>query len=136
VWAAVTCRTGKLIPLSDLRERCQVGARCYAGIKTVPLWQIRGTAGRHADFDDAFHPLHDRNRDRWLGVAAAYLRGAALPPIELVRVGDSYFVLDGHHRVSVARALGQQDIEAEVTIYGVGRAASTEGWALAPVRSI
>ena len=56
---------------------------------------------------------------RWLGVAAARDHGKVLPPVVLVQVGGVYFVRDGHHRISVARALGQLDIEAEVTVWQV-----------------
>jgi hypothetical protein len=56
---------------------------------------------------------------RWLRVAAARDQGKVLPPVVLVQVGDVYFVRDGHHRISVARALGQLDIEAEATVWHV-----------------
>lgn len=71
-------------------------------------------AGRTRDFDGNFRPKHERLADRWISVAKAYLRGRSLPPVKLVEIGDSYFVLDGHHRISVARALGQEKIKAIV----------------------
>jgi hypothetical protein len=55
----------------------------------------------------------------WLSVAVARQRGKSLPPVKLIQVGDVYYVQDGHHRISVARALGQRDIEAEVTVWQV-----------------
>ena len=85
----------------------------------VPISQICGSEGRCHDFDRDFHPLQDHNKERWLGIARARQRGKALPPVELVRVGDVYFVLDGHHRISVARALGQRHIEAKVMVWQV-----------------
>ena len=54
---------------------------------------------------------------RWLGVARAALRGEHLPPVDLIRAGDVYYVRDGHHRISVARALGQREIDARVTVW-------------------
>jgi hypothetical protein len=85
----------------------------------VPICQIRGSEGRCSDFDRNFNPLQDHNRVRWLRIAAARQRGRSLPPVELVQVGDFYFVRDGHHRVSVARALGQPFIAARVTALNV-----------------
>ena len=75
--------------------------------------------GRSDDFDRDFNPLQDHNKERWLNIAAARRRGKALPPVELVQVEDIYFVLDGHHRISVAQAMGQQDIEAMVMVWRV-----------------
>jgi len=54
-------------------------------------------------------------RPRWEQLALAQRRGAAIPPIEVYRVGDQYFVSDGHRRVSIAAATGQQTIDAYVT---------------------
>lgn len=64
--------------------------------------------------DCSFYPVRDHNQGRWLGVATARQEEKSLPPVELIQVGDVYFVRDGHHRISVARALGQPVIEAEV----------------------
>jgi hypothetical protein len=96
---------------------CTVGAPHYAGMRTVPIDQIQGSQGRSNDFDCDWHPLQARTRSRWLGIARARSRGQTMPPVDLIRVGDVYFVQDGHHRISVARALGQLDIEAEVTVW-------------------
>ncbi len=85
-----------------------------AGLRTVPTRQIRGSENRSADFDSDFHPLQARTRDRWVSIAMARFVGATLPPIELIQVGDIYYVRDGHHRLSVSRALGEEFIEAHV----------------------
>jgi hypothetical protein len=82
----------------------------------VPIHQITGSEGRGDDFDREFNPLQDHTRARWMGIAATQLRGKALPPVELTQVGDAYSIDDGHHRISVARALGQRVIEADVVI--------------------
>jgi hypothetical protein len=66
------------------------------------------------DFDSQFQPLNARVRERWLSVAAAWYQGLGLPAVELVKIGRYYFVLDGNHRVSVARAMGKLEIDAEV----------------------
>jgi hypothetical protein len=89
----------------------------YVGTCVVPVRLIRGSEGRLTDFDADFHPLHLHNRERWLNLAAAWLQGIVLPPVDLVRVGDVFYVRDGHHRVSVARALGQDYIDALVTVW-------------------
>jgi hypothetical protein len=86
---------------------------------TVPIAQIGGSEGRAGDFDRDFNPLQDYTRERWLGIAAARERGKALPLVSLAQVGDIYFVKDGHHRISVARALGQKAIEAKVVEWQV-----------------
>ncbi len=81
----------------------------------VPLDAIVGTVDRGRDFDRSFRPTTGRVRSRWEHIAAAMRRGEAMPPVDLVRIGQIYFVRDGHHRVSVARALGHDDIDAIVT---------------------
>jgi hypothetical protein len=85
------------------------------GKAVVPLDVIVGTVDRGRDFDRSFRPTTARVRSRWEHIAAAMRRGEAMPPVDLVRVGQIYFVRDGHHRVSVARALGHTDIDAMVT---------------------
>lgn len=97
-----------------------VGALGYvsehsAGNAVVPLDAIVGTVDRGRDFDRSFRPTTGRVRSRWEHIATAMRRGEAMPPVDLVRVGQIYFVRDGHHRVSVARALGRTDIDANVT---------------------
>ncbi|MGC9358145.1 MAG: hypothetical protein ACP5GX_09765 [Anaerolineae bacterium] len=118
-WGKLTGRLPSLISLSEVEKKCTVRGRCYDGIHSVPLDKIRGSEGREQDFDAHFNPLHASDRDRWVGVAAAWQSRASLPPVELIQVGDVYFVRDGHHRISVARALGQEAIDAEVTVWRV-----------------
>jgi ParB/Sulfiredoxin domain len=74
-----------------------------------------GTVDRSRDFDRSFRPTSQRVRRRWEGIAEAIRRGQAMPPIDVYKIGDLYFVRDGHHRVSVARAMGLDSIEAYVT---------------------
>jgi hypothetical protein len=97
----------------------QVRGRRYGGIQSVAISQICGSMGRTGDFDHRFHPLDDRLRSRWISVAMARSQYVPLPPVSLVQVGDCYFVEDGHHRISVARALGESAIDAEVTVWDV-----------------
>jgi hypothetical protein len=92
------------------------------GLEVVPLDAIVGTVDRGRDFDRTFRPTSGRVRSRWEQIAAATRRGESMPPVDLVRIGEIYFVRDGHHRVSVARALGRVDIDGYVTevVTGVG----------------
>jgi hypothetical protein len=118
-WSAGSRDSRRLLDLSEIEDTYRIEARSHAGLHTVPIEQIRGSEGRSNDFDRDFHPLQDHCKDRWLRIAAARDQDKALPPVVLVRIGDIYFVRDGHHRISVARALGQLDIEAEVTVWHV-----------------
>jgi hypothetical protein len=120
-WAALTGRSCRLHALQEVWQRCHVSTSEQSHLSTetrlVPIAQIQGSEGRCGDFDRDFNPLHDRSRERWLRIAAARRCGKPLPPVVLAQVGDLYFVQDGHHRISVARALGQRDIEARVTVW-------------------
>jgi hypothetical protein len=86
----------------------------YVGLKTVPLDSILGTVDRAKGFDRQFRPTTARVRARWERIANAVRRGEPMPPISLFQIGEVYFVRDGHHRVSVARALGRSEIDAYV----------------------
>ncbi len=105
---------GLILPFEEVIEALGVVGREDRGLQIVPLDAIVGTVDRAADFDRGFRPTSPRLRSRWERIAAAQRRGESLPPISLYRVGDLYFVRDGHHRVSVAKSLGRQDIDAYV----------------------
>jgi hypothetical protein len=81
-------------------------------LQVVPLTQIVGTVEPSLHFDARFRPASELVRARWERIALAHRRGAALPPIEVVKRPDGYYVVDGRHRVSVALALGLREIEA------------------------
>jgi len=85
------------------------------GLQVIPLDSIVGSVDRTRDFDRRFRPTSGQSRERWQRLALAQRRGEAIPPIEVYRVGEMHFVVDGHHRVSVAHALGLKTIEAYVT---------------------
>ena len=87
----------------------------YLGLRTIRLDTVIGTVEEARGFDRRFRPASDRDRERWELVDLAERRGAVIPPIEVYRVGGLHFVKDGHHRVSVAIATGQQMIDADVT---------------------
>lgn len=95
------------------------------GIQEIKLDQIVGSVDKARDFDRRFRPTSDRSRQRWQRLAEKSRLGEHLPPIDVYKLGNLYFVIDGHHRVSVARALGQPVIDAQVT--EVDTVISTDG---------
>ena len=113
LWSRLTGRSNQLEALAGHRN---TNSR-YAGLQTVMLAQIRGSEGRTGDFDAWFRPRQRHEQSRWVGVAAAMQSGVVMPPVQLVQVGDHYFVRDGHHRISVAYALGQAEVDAQVTVW-------------------
>lgn len=119
LWAILTRRPSALLDLSTVERQGTVTHRTYLGSRTVALNAIVGSEGRTTDFDSAFRPRQHHTRERWLGIAAAMELGVVLPPVELIQISNAYFVRDGHHRISVARALGQRDIDALVTAWQV-----------------
>lgn len=114
IGARVAGRPVRLLDLSAIVTGNMTGQRHSFGTQSVSIQHIRGSEGQHEMFDDAFHPLHKRTRHRWQAIAAAWLEGVSLPPVELIQVGDVYFVRDGHHRISVVQALGIAEIDAVV----------------------
>jgi hypothetical protein len=121
VWAKLSRQEQDLRTLSEIEANQAAGNRYSAGLQLVPLSQIQGSQSRCHDFDRNFYPLQDHLESRWLRVATAYELGLTLPPVELVQVGDIYFVRDGHHRISVAKAFGQLEIYAEVRVWECGQ---------------
>jgi hypothetical protein len=85
------------------------------GLQVITLDSIVGSVDRSREFDRRFRPTSGQVRERWQRLALAQRRGEAIPPIEVYRIGDMHFVVDGHHRVSVAHALGLKTIDAYVT---------------------
>jgi hypothetical protein len=104
----------ELLELQEAQRRLQPFAQRYLGVRPIPLDHVVGTDSRAGDFDRRFQPRRRDVRDRWAQVAGAFLDGA-FPPIVAVKLGQAYFVVDGHHRVAVARARGMETIDAEVT---------------------
>ena len=134
----VTGRSQRMPRLEDIRASSDVRGSHYAGLQQVPIDRIRGSEGREAGFDANMYPTEASSRGRWMGIAAARRGGVTLPPVSLIQVGDVYFVRDGHHRVSVAKALGEEYIGAEVTVLELAgalpgkRLGSAPGLALQP----
>jgi hypothetical protein len=108
-------RPNELVSFDQVRRSLKTFGESYRGVKTVPIAHIIGSATlRFHDFDGAFLPTSARTKSRWQSVDAAWYEAIDLPPVQLYKIGDVYFVRDGHHRVSVAREKEQEFIEAEV----------------------
>jgi hypothetical protein len=106
---------GLILPFEEVVDSLGRTGQSDLGLKVVPLDAIVGTVDRNVDFDRGFLPTSPRLRSRWERINAAQRRGETMPPVSLYKVGDLYFVRDGHHRVSVAKAFGRKDIDAYVT---------------------
>ncbi len=106
---------GLVLPFEEVLDALGFASERQIGPMVVPLEAIIGTVDRGGQFDRKFRPTSAQLRSRWEQIATAMRRGEPMPPVDLIRIGESYFVRDGHHRVSVARALGRPDIDAIVT---------------------
>jgi hypothetical protein len=106
---------GVILPYSEVLDALGFVSERGIGLKVVQLDAIVGTIDRERDFDRRFRPTSGRVRSRWEQIAAVMRRGESMPPVDLLQIGEIYFVRDGHHRVSVSRALGRTDIDANVT---------------------
>jgi hypothetical protein len=114
VWAVLAGQPNTLLSFDEIKEKLHVGGPIYRGVKTVSVEQIVGSLNRYQDFDRVFLPTQSETADRWQRVNLAFYKDISLPPVLLYKVGQVYFVVDGHHRVSVAREQGQMFIEAEI----------------------
>ena len=117
VLAVLTHRPADLLPFEEVRERLHLHTLSYCGLQDVPLDQIVGSVGRYQDFTRAFFPRQDALQERWRRIDRLVTTGPGLPPIDLYKVGQAYFVRDGNHRVSVARQHQARTIQAYVWEY-------------------
>jgi nucleotide-binding universal stress UspA family protein len=104
-----------LLSYEEVRRKLRAVEEAPAKLEEVPLDAIVGSVGRYNDFTRGFLPRQDSDKDRWAGVRQAMTGLEGVPPIEVYRLGDAYFVKDGNHRVSVARQLGAKYLQAYVT---------------------
>jgi hypothetical protein len=116
VFDAIRFQANDMPALGDLLERRRLGNLRDGGMQTIPVHKIIGSVNRERDFDRNFMPRRSHIQDRWARVDEAYQYGVILPPLDLVEVDGAYFVRDGHHRVSVARAHGMAYLDAHVTV--------------------
>ncbi|MEX2445388.1 MAG: transcriptional regulator [Alkalispirochaeta sp.] len=104
----------ELLSLQEVKDVLKPRGETYRGMQEVPIDRIVGSEGRYRDFNKQFLPRHEYLRNRWQRVDMAHLTDVILPPIALYEIGGVYFVRDGNHRVSVAKAQGVKQIDAEV----------------------
>jgi uncharacterized ParB-like nuclease family protein len=107
-------RSNKLLSWRDVEAELHPSDFVDQKVASVPLDRIVGSVGRYREFDRAFMPKLDSTAPRWRSIASAYLDRVRLPPITVYKVGNAYFVVDGHHRVSVAKELGRTSVDAHV----------------------
>lgn len=112
----LTGHDGRTLSLSEVLNALGHRGERTIGVQVIDLDKIVGSVDKVRDFDPEFRPTSGRSRFRWERIAEAVRRGQGLPPIDVYQVGDQYFVRDGHHRVSVLRALGETVVDAEVTV--------------------
>jgi hypothetical protein len=118
IWGRLRGDTNDLLDFEEVKHKLRLQHERHLGLQDVPLDAIIGSVGRYQDFTRTFLPKKSVNRDRWKAVDALTLDWRGFPPIEVYKVGDAYFVLDGNHRVSVSRANNMATIEAYVTELG------------------
>src|ERR671926_1761556 len=106
--------SNRLLSFDEVRRVLGAVEQVYLGMRTIPVEKIVGSVGRHRDFDRAFLPSKEDLGERWKRIDRMMQRAEELPPVSLYKIGDAYFVRDGNHRVSVARQLGVEMIDAEV----------------------
>ncbi len=104
----------ELLSFEEVQSKLHLGGCIYQGIKTVPLAKVVGSVNRYLDFDRRFLPTSSNTAERWKRINTAWYKEVSLPPVVLYKVGELYFVVDGNHRVSVARSHNQEFIDAEV----------------------
>jgi hypothetical protein len=117
VAGALTRRARRLLSVDEVLDAAGQQGRAYAGVREIPVDRIVGTASTEAkatEFDPDFLPTSQRLRERWTRIYREMVEGDELPPIDVYRVGENYYVIDGHNRVSVSRALGRPTINARV----------------------
>ncbi len=116
IMARLTGKSTALLSYEEVARQLRAAGQAARGLRDIPLDAIVGSVGRHVDFTRNFLPRQDSDEQRWADVktAVADPRRGGLPPIEVYQIGEAYFVLDGNHRVSVARQMGATTIDAYV----------------------
>jgi hypothetical protein len=107
-------RRERLLELDEVERRLKPFGRRYLGVREIPLDALVGTDSRAGSFTRDFRPLHAFSRDRMRSLADAFGDGA-FPPIIVIKLGEAYFVIDGHHRAALSRRRGAEMIDADVT---------------------
>lgn len=127
LWRGLRRLPRHLRSLEEIGAATVIGRHEMMKVQAVPIDRIVGSGGRPYDFDRAFYPIRAHTRERWVSVADLWYRGVDLPPVSLVKAGDDYFVVDGHHRISVARVFGATAIAALVTVWHIAEVRAAVG---------
>lgn len=116
-WAGIRGESLDLLPYDEVSSKLRAVSQTNIGLKQVPLKNIVGSVNRTSDFDRNFRPLSDDDGSRWANVKAAMTSPLTpgVPPVSLYKIGEAYFVMDGNHRISIAKQMGLDSIEAYVT---------------------
>lgn len=125
-----------LVPTAEVLSQAEIGQRHDLGIQQVPIERIVGS-GRWRDFDLSFSPKRQDGDGRWQHQAEIRQKGNSWAPVQLLKINGRYFVVDGNHRISVAKALGQEEIKArvlEVEIHNLQKTSECQrlGFRIAP----
>lgn len=115
VLARLSGRSAELLEYQEVRRKLRATSQISRGLQYIPLDEIVGSVGRATDYTRSFLPRQDDDERRWAKVKVAMTGLVGLPPIEVYQIDEAYFVLDGNHRVSVARQMGAKYIQAYVT---------------------
>ncbi|MCX6056517.1 MAG: DUF4032 domain-containing protein [Chloroflexi bacterium] len=106
--------SNELLPFDEVVKRMPLRGQHYLGFRQIETAKVIGSVSRYHDFDRAFLPRQTHTRARWESIDRAYFQDVILPPIEVYKVGEIFFVKDGNHRVSVAQERGQVYMDAYV----------------------
>lgn len=117
LWASITGESTTLLRYDEISKKMHARGTSSKGLQDIPVSAIVGSVNRYQDFDRNFLPLHNVDMERWARVKSVMTSpgSVGLPPIRVYQLGDAYFVLDGNHRVSIARQMGIETVEAYVT---------------------
>jgi nucleotide-binding universal stress UspA family protein len=117
LWTSITGKSDELLQYDDITRKMHIAGQSSKGLKEIPVEAIVGSVNRYFDFDKNFLPLRDEDMERWARVKAMMTSPGSpgLPPIRVYKIGEAYFVMDGNHRVSIAKQMGMEKLEAHVT---------------------
>jgi nucleotide-binding universal stress UspA family protein len=117
LWSSITGSSREIVQYDEISKKMHMSGLSSKGVQEIPVAAIIGSVNRYKDFDRNFLPLRDSDMERWASVKATMTSPGSmgLPPIRVYQIGDAYFVLDGNHRVSIAKQMDWDTIEAYVT---------------------
>lgn len=117
LWSSITGSAREIVQYDEISKKMHMSGLSSKGVQEIPVAAIIGSVNRYKDFDRNFLPLRDSDMERWASVKATMTSPGSmgLPPIRVYQIGDAYFVLDGNHRVSIAKQMDWDTIEAYVT---------------------